>query len=34
MDIQQRALLGALELFEREAVEIPFPTQTVHVASR
>jgi small-conductance mechanosensitive channel len=34
MDIQQRVLLGALELFEREGVEIPFPTQTVHVAAR
>ena len=34
MDIQQRVLLGALELFEREGVEIPFPTQTVHVAQR
>lgn len=31
MDIQQRVLLGVLELFEREGVEIPYPTQTVRL---
>ena len=32
MDIQQRAHLAVLKLFEEERVEIPFPTQTVRVA--
>jgi len=32
MDIQQRLHLSVLELFEREGIEIPFPTHTIELS--